>query len=319
MSSISQTKLNRFIQDISDIKIQGASAVADATVNILYELISSTPRPKNNSDWRRLEKMSEKLYSLRPTEPMACNLSHWLMFQLKKQFSTNKKNKERWETAADRLNQERKYFLKEVEASLTEVGEEIVKPKQTIFTHCHSSLAVGILIRAKKNGKKFKVYHTETRPLYQGRITSQRLKSAHVDATMVSDSAAAWLVSNHSGDDVNVSWVLLGADSIGLDGSVMNKIGSFSIALSAYDSGIPVYIASTMLKVDVFGKSRIELRPEKEIWPEAPLGTRIVNYAFDKVPAKYIAGIISEFGVIKPKDVKKIAKSKYPWLFSFAK
>lgn len=319
MNSISQTKLNRFIQDISDIKIQGATAVADATLNILLELISSSPAPTSKSDWYRLEKLADKFSSLRPTEPMARNLSHWLLFELKKRYYNQKSKQENWVVMAEKLNQESKYLLKEIESNLAQVGERLVRAKQIIFTHCHSSLAESILIRAKRNKKKFKVYHTETRPLYQGRITSRHLRSAGVESVMVADSAAAWLVSKHSGDQIDVSWVLLGADSLSLDGSVINKIGSFAIALSAYDSGIPVYIASSLLKIDAKGNSKIELRAEKEIWPEAPKGTKIVNYAFDRVPAKYISGIITELGVLKPKEVAKVARKKYPWVFKIEK
>ncbi len=293
--------------------------MAEATVNVLIELISSGPAPKSTADWRNLEKTAERLSSLRPTEPMARNLANWIIYELKKRSGGSAKNNENFEATANKLLQESKYLLKEIEANLTEAGEGLVRAKQTIFTHCHSSLAENILIRAQKNKKKFKVYHTETRPLYQGRITSRRLQTAGINSVMVADGVAAWLVSGHSGDDVDVSWVLLGADSISLDGSVINKIGSFAIALSAYDSRIPVYIASTLLKVDAHNKTKIELRAEKELWPEAPAGTRIVNYAFDRIPARYITGIITEFGIIKAKDVSKVTKQHYPWIFKVGK
>ena len=314
MSQIKQPGINRFVQAVTAVEIQGAAAVAEATLNALVHFLVKAGAPSSPASWRRFEKLAGELSNLRPTEPMARNLSAWLVFELKKRYRQAGGGPIRWSEQVHRLGEESRYFLKEISAQVSEAGSKLVRSKQTIFTHCHSSLAEGILLRAKQQRKKFKVYHTETRPLFQGRLTSRRLKAAHIQATMVADSAAAWLISNHSGDDVSIDWVLLGADSIGTDGSVVNKIGSFAIALSAYDSGIPLYVAATLLKLDAKGESQIEVRPRDELWPGAPKGTSIVNYAFDRVPAEYITAYVTEVGLVKPKDVIKAARKQYSWL-----
>lgn len=315
LTYFSRTKLRHFQEAISHVQIQGATAVAAATVDTLMDIIFSQPPPQNASDWRTLKALVNKLSRLRPTEPMARNLSHWLIFQLKKLTAKPNINPHRWSGMEEELKQELHYLLKEVEAKINHNGLRLVRSGQIIFTHCHSSLAESILINAYKQGKRFEVYHTETRPLFQGRITARHLSAAGVPVTMVADGAAAWLVSNHSGDQVKVSWVLLGADSIGRDGSVLNKIGSFSIALSAYDSGIPVYVATTLLKFDASQESRLEIRPSEELWPNKSAGIKIINYAFDCLPAKYISGLITEFGLIKPQQATSLVKHYYPWLF----
>lgn len=316
MSNYNRTKLNHFIQAVKDVNIQGATDVASSTAEALIQLIFSSPAPVTRSDWQQLENAAHELSRLRPTEPMARNLARWIISELRAHSGKSVRNQDNWYGLSDKLTQEYKYLLKETEANLSAVGSKLVRSGQTIFTHCHSSLAEGVLVRARSQKKKFKVYHTETRPLFQGRITSRHLKIAGIPAVMVADGVAAWLVSDHSGDDVKIDWVLLGADSISPDGSVINKIGSFAIALSAHDSGIPVYIASTLLKIDAHNESRIELRSEKELWPQAPSGTKIVNYAFDRIPSKYITGIISEFGVVKPKQALLVAQRNYPWIFN---
>ncbi|OHA57918.1 MAG: hypothetical protein A2588_03425 [Candidatus Veblenbacteria bacterium RIFOXYD1_FULL_43_11] len=318
MSKIKNSDITRFIQAVSDVKIQGATAVAEATIDALVQYLAVAQIPVRATDWQKFARLADELAQIRPTEPLARNLSRWLIYELKKNFKTQRKPLDNWFSQVNKLGQELKYLLKEADANLSEVGSKLVANNQIIFTHCHSSLAESILIRGRQQHKKFKIYHTETRPLFQGRITSRHLKRAGIPATMVADSAAAWLVSNHSGDEVKVSWVLLGADSIARDGSVINKIGSFAIALAAYDSSIPLYIASSLLKIDALGESKIELRSAAEIWPSAPPGINIVNYAFDRIPAKYIRGIICEFGIIKPNKVLALARQKYKSVFMSA-
>lgn len=304
--------LRNFRKDLLSVNIQGATQVARATLRALSHYIKSQKMPTTKADWKSLEKIQKDLASLRPTEPLARNISQWFIYELKKQTITL--NKSNWNKVVEQLVLKLENYLNQAESKLSKAGVFALVSKRNIFTHCHSSLAEKILVAARRSGERFKVYNTETRPLFQGHITSNHLRRSKIPCVMVADSAAAWLVSDHSGDDVKINLVLLGADSIARDGSVLNKIGSFGIALAAYDSKIPVYIASTLLKADMKGESKIELRPLQELWPRAPRGTKIINYAFDRVPAKYITGIICEFGIVKPKQVIKLVKQHYPWL-----
>ena len=132
--------------------------------------------------------------------------------------------------------------------------------------------------------------------------------------TMIVDDAAPFFVDNMYESHVKVDMVIIGCDNIKIDGSIYNKIGSFAIALSAWHSKIPVYVVGSLIKVDMEKKVEIEKRSSKEVRPEAPKGLEIINYAFDMVPAKFITGIITEFGIIKPKDLKKAVKKYCPWM-----
>jgi ribose 1,5-bisphosphate isomerase len=309
--------LKKFRKDLLSVNIQGATQVARATLRALSNYIKSQKMPTSKASWKSLVDIQEDLANLRPTEPLARNINRWFIYELKKRAVVL--NKSSWNKGVEQLVLKLEKYLNRAESKLSKMGVSALASKRNIFTHCHSSSAEKILIAAHRDGKRFKVYHTETRPLFQGYITNKHLRRSKIPCVMVADSAAAWLVSDHSGDDVKINLVLLGADSIARDGSVLNKIGSFGIALAAYDSKIPVYIASTLLKADMKGESKIELRPRQELWPHAPRGTKIINYAFDRVPAKYIAGIICEFGIIKPKQVVKLVKHHYPWLIYNAK
>jgi translation initiation factor 2B subunit (eIF-2B alpha/beta/delta family) len=183
-----------------------------------------------------------------------------------------------------------------------------------IMTHCHSGSVVKTLVEAHKSGKNIQVYNTETRPLYQGRRTSQDLVKAGVPDIMITDDAAPFFVDNLYESDTHMDMVIIGSDAIKSDGSVYNKVGSFSIALAARHSKVPVYVVGSLFKVDTDNTVKIEQRSGQELWADAPKGLKIINYAFDLVPAKFITGIITQYGVIKPKDIKKAVKKQYPWM-----
>ncbi len=302
-----------FARDLRTLHIQGATAVAHETLRALEGYCRASRAPVSARDWRSLKEIGGELGNIRPTEPLSRNVVSWYLSELKRGWEAVSL-RTTWAQHATTCAREIQYALKEIEAQVVAHGAKLVKSGQTIFTHCHSALAERVLVRAKRSGRNFQVYHTETRPLYQGHITDERLRQAGIVTTMVVDSAAAYLISRHSGDDVDISWVLLGADSISHDGSVLNKIGSFGIALAAHDSKIPLYVATTLLKFDAAGVSTIERRAASEVWAGAPAGTNIVNYAFDRVPAEFITGIVSEFGVIKPREVRSIVRRRYPWL-----
>ena len=197
-------KFNKICQDIKDIKIQGARNIAKAALEA-YNLI-----PTKNS--------KEKLRSLRPTEPMLINVLNKIgreeSFQIFSHFDKSQ------------------YEINKIVFSLIENGD-------VIYTHCHSTNVVNALIYSRKKGKKFEVYNTETRPLFQGRKTAQELKDAGINVTMFIDSAMDIALSNKQGSKKSTK-VFLGADAL-LKKGVINKVGSGAIAKLTKINKIPFF------------------------------------------------------------------------------
>jgi len=307
MKTIKQT-----FKKIKSLKVQGATAVARTTIKALKDY-SLRVKANNVANWKKdFKKAADYLLSARPTEPMAQNGVKYIFSQL---------NLAKPKNVVEARNETKKAaddFLKTMKlaAELTiKNGRTIIKAKDDdILTHCHSWLVEQILIKAKKNKKNFKVYNTETRPLYQGRITSKKLLQAKIPTTMVADSSAGFLISHYSGKDLMMDKIILGADAVLPDGSVINKIGSFGIGSIAYREKVPLYIATTLLKFHPKSWIKIERRSPKELWPNAPKNLKIINFAFDRIPMKYITGIICEAGVIKPSQVKTYMKKIYPFI-----
>jgi len=263
-----QSQFNQISKDIKSIKIQGARNVAKAGLKA-YKLIP-TQTSKN------------KLISLRPTEPLLANI-------LK---NSNK-------LTIKKLNQ----ILKQNQEKINKQVFKLIKNNSVVFTHCHSSTVTNALIYAKRKGKKFEVYNTETRPLYQGRKTAKELKNAGIKVTMFVDSAVS-IALTKSQETKDVDLIFLGADAILKKGAI-NKVGSGMIAQLAKLNKIPFYILADSWKY--FPKNiKIEQREFDEVW-DTETKIKIKNPAFELIPKKLIKGIISELGNLSyPEFLKKV-------------
>jgi len=255
-----QQIFNKICKDIKSIKIQGARNIAKAGLKA-YNLIP-TKASKN------------KLLSQRPTEPMLQRV----LDLAEKQIST-KEIQEHFNKAQEKINN---YVLK------------IIKNNDIIFTHCHSTNVTQSLINAKKNGKSFEVYNTETRPLYQGRKTAKELSKAKIKITQFVDSGINIALTKKQGTK-KATKVFLGADALTKKG-IINKVGSELIARIAKQEKIPVYIIADSWKF-TNKKIPIEQRGINEVWDQAPKKIKIKNPAFEFVSKKYITKIITEFGI----------------------
>lgn len=304
--------INDICRDIKSIKIQGATNIAIAGIRAITFAISSYDFKEKQEFCDFVYENCEKIKQARPTEPMLFNGLKYILFNIEKN-----KSKSLSFLVNDSIKNG-KYFLDLIDKTTVksiEYGSKIIKNNYNFLTHCHSSSVIKTFVKAKNNGINFHVYNTETRPLYQGRLTSADLVKNGIKNTMIVDSEAAYLISDASGKDYVINGVIIGCDAIGMSGSIINKVGSFGIALACFVSKVPLYISANLLKVDVSDDIPVESRDFKELWEKAPKGLEILNFAFDLVPAKYITGFITEFGIVHPKDIKKIMKEKYPFMF----
>jgi methylthioribose-1-phosphate isomerase len=169
------------------------------------------------------------------------------------------------------------------------------------------------MFEAHNNGKQFKVYADETRPLLQGaRLTAWELQQAGIDATVICDNMAGWLMKQGK-----IDAVITGADRIAANGDTANKIGTYSLSILAREHQIPFYIAAPSSTFDLSIKSGSEIPIEQRAPDEvssfagtqtAPKGIAVWNPAFDVTEARDIAAIITERGVIENPDTENIAR-----------
>jgi ribose 1,5-bisphosphate isomerase len=305
----------KLFNDIKTIKIQGATNVALAVGKGLKIAASQTTFKTAPRFRKEIREVGKYLLSARDTEPMAENVYEFVTYQLKR--SKSQDVVELKKVVRDSVE----YFFSLVdknEKKIVKNGENLIKFGDKVFTHCHSSTVVKVLQKAKSNKKRFEVFQTETRPLYQGHKTANELIKSKIKDTLVVDSAASYLISKVSGNKFEIDKLIIGCDAISRDGSCVNKVGSFGLAFTAFLNKIPVYIATQSLKINEDAKNlkaiKIEQRDAREVWNRAPKGLKIFNPAFDKVPAELITGYICEFGIVKPKDLWKKVNKQYTWI-----
>lgn len=274
-------KFEKICKDIKEVKIQGAENIARAAARAML---------------LKHDKQSiKKLMSLRPTEPCLRNTIKFALM--------HKDINEGVSKALEHFDNSKK--------RIAQIGSRIIEDNSTIFVHCHSSAVLDILKEAKERGKKFHVYSTETRPLFQGRITAKELAKMNIKVTHIIDSAARIALKKSD-------LMLIGCDAITTT-RIYNKVGSEMFAIIAKKYNIPVYVATDSWKFDpksIFGiKEKIEERNPKEIWQNAPKGIEINNYAFEAIDPMLVDGIISELGLFMDKSFIEEVKKNYPMLF----
>jgi len=296
-------------EKIRGLEVQGARNVAIAAIKAIEALAKETKAKKRKEFLKELSEAKEILFVSRETEPLMRNAVRWLTSRAER--SSKETVKELAEIVASASQQ----FLKSLENSkekIAEIGARRIKNDSVLLTHCHSSTITYLLKKAKDEGKSFEVICTETRPIFQGRITAEDMLKLRVNTTLIVDSAARFFMNE-------VDFVIVGADAITSQGNVINKIGTSMIALAAHEARTPFYVVSELLKFDpvtMYGDyEKIEERSPNEIWKNPPKNLIIRNPAFDVTRRDFIHGIICEEGIISPHSIIEVMHRKYPWVF----
>jgi ribose 1,5-bisphosphate isomerase len=294
---------------IRKLEVQGARNVAIAAIKALEALAEETSAETRKELMKELEEARVILFASRATEPLMRNAVRWIINQVE-----NSREK-KVDALAAVVSSSSSQFLKDLEASkerIADIGAKRIRDGMVVFTHCHSSTVTHLLSKAKEDGKRFEVVCTETRPVFQGRITAKEMLALGVKTTFIVDSAARSFMR-----DADI--VIVGADAITSEGNVVNKIGTGTIALLAHEARKPFYVVAELLKFDpatVCGDyEKIEERNPDEVWKSAPEKLTVRNPAFDVTRRDFIHGVICEEGIIPPHSVKEVMHRKYPWIF----
>lgn len=199
-----------------------------------------------------------------------------------------------------------------------ELGAELLNDGDVVLTHCNAGAlatagygtALGVVRAAWERGKRVKVIVTETRPKLQGaRLTTYELKRDGIPVTLITDNMVGYVMYGRKVDKV-----LVGADRVVRD-AVINKIGTYVIAVLAREHGVPFYVVAPKSSFDLDRTSSqvtIEERGAEEVTfiggeRVAPEGVDVLNPAFDVTPLKYVTAIVCEDGIMYGEDFNRIS------------
>ena len=182
---------------------------------------------------------------------------------------------------------------------------EKIPDNGTIMTQCFAGTVIGTMLRRCRSMKKeIKLFCAETRPYYQGALTASVACDMGFDVTVISDNMPAYTMKN-KGIDLFTS----ASDVITMDGHVVNKVGTFQIALACNDYGIPYYVTGTpdSAHKDMSSVSIEERDPQLvlESFGQKITMDGVKGYypAFDVTPPEFVTGIVTDKGIYEPENV----------------
>lgn len=184
----------------------------------------------------------------------------------------------------------------------------LIPDNGTVLTQCFGETIVGMMLDVtRQQGKNLKMVCAETRPYFQGaRLTATVGYDMGFDVTVLTDNMPAWYMQKEGVDIFTCA-----ADAICLDGHVVNKIGTFQLAIVSKYMGIPMFVSGAPDKGhETVDGITVEMRD-----PEFPLQAMGVRTAiegvkgwypsFDITPPHLISGIVTDRGVFSPYDLKR--------------
>jgi len=295
---------------IKVLRVRGAPAIGVAAAMGVVVGMQTLSESASSQCRRRLKEVTDYLRTSRPT---AVNL-FWALDRMERRAA---------EAGNESPSQLMRDLLAEalaIEAedrqmcrAIGQVGARLIGEGQGVLTHCNAGglatadygTALAVMFAAAEQGRRFSVFADETRPLLQGaRLTTWELKQRGLDVTLICDSMAAQVMK-----EGRIHLVVTGADRIAANGDAANKIGTYGVAVLAHAHDIPFYVAAPSSTFDLSlatgAAIPIEQRDPREVTHGlgkqiAPDGVKVYNPAFDVTPAKLIAGIITEKGLIRP-------------------
>jgi len=260
-------------------------------------------------------------HTLKSTRPTAVNLT-WALRRMGEVVEKGKRFPA--DEIPTRLIVEAQRIQKEDRLTCEKLGRygaRLIKGGDTVLTHCNAGAlgtcgigtATAAIYTARARGKSFRVFVDETRPLLQGaKLTMWELTRVGVGAILITDSMAGWMMKTEK-----VSLVIVGADRIARNGDVANKIGTYSLAILAYEHKIPFYVSAPLSSFDASLASGegipIEGRSADEVisWAGvriAPKGAKVRNPAFDVTPAQYITALVTEKGILRGPNTSRLRR-----------
>lgn len=202
---------------------------------------------------------------------------------------------EKFSRRYDRIDREARFFM------------EKIPQNPTIMTQCYGDADVGMLLRAlRERGDEAKFFTPETRPYLQGaRLTASVISDMGFEVTLITDNMPGYVLGHRHVDLFTTS-----ADVITLDGHVVNKVGTFQIALCANYYGVPYYVAGFPDRTHPdIGSVHIEERNGDEVRHAMGVLTckpAVKGYypAFDITPPELVTGVATDIGVLKPTELR---------------
>ena len=271
---------------IAEDSVSGAVEIAEKSAEVLQRLARTEPTELVEDLRRRLLSAGWALISAHPTMAPLVNLVNAALWT-----TEDAPDAAAAHSAVADVTSDFKRRLRVHEAAIAETALRLIPEDSHILTNGRSTTVRAALRHAQRAGRRFKVICAEGRPACEGRTLAAELAAGGLQVTLVIDALAIAMAGESQ-------LVLVGADHLGAQGLV-NKVGTYGIALAAGARGVPMYAlcGSEKFLPPGYAPPAQTRWPAEQIWAEAPASLAITNLYFDSTPLAALAGIVTEQGV----------------------
>jgi methylthioribose-1-phosphate isomerase len=295
---------------IKEMYIRGAPAIGAAAA---FGLVLAAMQSQATTSEALLADLDAAAQVIQATRPTAINLSWALERMLETARAVQQPTVVALRQALVAEGQRLADEDVEINRRMGAHGATLIEDGFNILTHCNAGAlatvdygtALAVVRAAHEQGRTIHVWVDETRPRLQGaRLTAWELMNEDIPMTLIADNVAGHLMRTG-----RVDIVVVGSDRTAANGDVVNKIGTYKLAVLARENGIPFYAVvptSTIdLSVPTGDDIPIEERDAREVTHVgscqiAPENVPVLNLAFDVTPHRYVTGIITENGIAYP-------------------
>lgn len=291
---------DRIADGIRSMRIRGAGLIARSAVEAL-QVVARESKARDVEAF--VEELTEAARILLQTRPTAVSLPNGIRYVMHR-VNVGKSRVASVDDIRSVAIKATEDFIENAKTAVHRIGEigaRRIRDGDVVLTHCNSIAVIEVLKSAWRQGRRFEVFVTETRPRFQGHITARELSKAGIPVTLILDDAVRYFMQH-------VDKVLVGADAITANGALVNKIGTSMVALAAHEARVRVFVAAETYKFSpetMIGELvKIEERDPTEIISADQRGKigsiKVLNPSFDVTPPEFIDLIITERGIIPP-------------------
>jgi methylthioribose-1-phosphate isomerase len=306
-------KHGQVAEAIKNMTVRGAPAIGAAAA---FGLALAAYESASSSRSKLLADLQAASNTLKASRPTAVNLA-WAVDRVMGVVTSTSQERSADELRQIVLGEAQKIADEDVEINkrMAEHGAALINDGDTVIHHCNTGslatvdwgTALGVIHTAHEQGKKIHVLVDETRPRLQGaRLTAWELEQYGISYEIISDNMAGHFLRAGK-----VQKCFVGSDRTTANGDVANKIGTYMLALAAFDNGIPFYPVVPTSTIDLNLTSGdlipIEERNPNEVLdiqfqgePVTPKNAKARNPAFDVTPNRLVTGIVTENGIAYP-------------------
>lgn len=274
------------IAAIAEDSLSGAVEVAEKSAEVFQRLVRTDHSLQKDGLVQQVLDVGWALIRAHPTMAPLVNLVNGVLWRLEGAASADEARRRVADATGDF-----KRWLRVHEAAIAETALRLIPEDGQILTNGRSTTVRAALRHAQRAGRRFRVVCAEGRPGCEGRALAGELAAAGVEVTLVIDALAVAMVPQ-------MQVVLVGADYLDANGLV-NKVGTYAIALAAGAGKVPMYTlcGSEKFLPPGYVPPAQALWPPEQVWDAAPPGVRITNLYYDLTPLSALAGIVTEQGV----------------------